>query len=87
MTVVKVSPQRLLLFGWLLTNVLGNITTMLYDTGHTRIYITLHYYSCSSFLHLFHSSGRLAVLHSLCPLQLEPAVAEYVYTFHMMRYG
>jgi hypothetical protein len=41
MTTLQVSPQRLLLFGWLLTNVQVNITTALYDTGHTCIYITL----------------------------------------------
>ncbi len=43
MTTVQVSPQRLLLFGWLLTDVQVNITTAIYDTGHTLIYITLHY--------------------------------------------
>ncbi len=41
MTTVQVSPQRLLLSGWLLTNVQVNITTMLHDTEHTCIYITL----------------------------------------------
>jgi hypothetical protein len=41
MTAVQVSPQHLLLSGWLLTNEQVNITTALYDTGHTRIYITL----------------------------------------------
>jgi hypothetical protein len=41
MTTVQVSPQRLLLSGWLLTNVQVNITTALHDTGHTCIYITL----------------------------------------------
>jgi hypothetical protein len=40
MTMLHVSPQRLLLTGWLLTNLQVNITT-LHDTGHTRIYITL----------------------------------------------
>jgi hypothetical protein len=39
MTTVQVSPQRLLLSGWLLNNVQVNITTEIYDTGHT--YITL----------------------------------------------
>jgi hypothetical protein len=41
MTTVQVSPQRLLLSGWLLTNVQVNITTAIYDTGHTLIYIIL----------------------------------------------
>ncbi len=41
MTTVQVLPQRLLLSGWLLTNVQVNITTALHDTGHTCIYITL----------------------------------------------
>jgi hypothetical protein len=41
MRAVQVSPQRLLLSGWLLTNVQVNITTTLHDTGHTCIYITL----------------------------------------------
>jgi hypothetical protein len=35
---VQVWPQRLLLSGWLLTNVQVNITTMLHDTWHTCIY-------------------------------------------------
>ncbi len=70
MTAVQVSPQRLLLSGWLLTNVQVNITTMLHDTGHTCIYITLAFtYSCSSFYTSSIFLGRLAVLHSLCPLQ------------------
>ncbi len=36
-----------------------NIITAIYDTGHTLIYCTSHYYcySCSS-LHFFHSSGQ-----------------------------
>jgi hypothetical protein len=38
---VQVSPQCLLLSGWLLTNVQVNITTTLHDTWHTCIYITL----------------------------------------------
>jgi hypothetical protein len=41
MTSVQVSPQRLLLSGWLLTNIQVNIKTAIYDTGHTLIYITL----------------------------------------------
>jgi hypothetical protein len=41
MTMVQVSPQRLLLSGWLLTNVQVNITTAIYDIGHTLIHITL----------------------------------------------
>jgi hypothetical protein len=41
MTTVQVSPQRLLLSGWFLTNVQVNITTAIYDTGHTLIYIKL----------------------------------------------
>jgi hypothetical protein len=41
MTTVQVSPQRLLLSGWLFTNLQVNITTATYDTGHTLIYITL----------------------------------------------
>ncbi len=41
MTTVQVSPQRLLLSGWLLTNVQVNITTAIYDVGHALIYITL----------------------------------------------
>jgi hypothetical protein len=45
MTAVQASPQRLLLSGWLLTNVQVNITTTLYDTVHTYIHhtsITIH---------------------------------------------
>jgi hypothetical protein len=41
MTTVQVSPQHLLLSGWLLTNEQVNIATALQDTGHTHIYITL----------------------------------------------
>jgi hypothetical protein len=41
MTIVQVSPQRLLLSGWLLTNVQVNITTALHSTGRTHIYISL----------------------------------------------
>jgi hypothetical protein len=41
MTVVQVSPQRLLLSGWLLTNVQASITTTLHDIEHTCVYITL----------------------------------------------
>ncbi len=67
----KFSPQGLLLSGWLLTNVQVNITTAIYDTGHTLISITL----CITTIHvlLYTSSillGKLAVLHSLCPLQI-----------------
>jgi hypothetical protein len=41
MTTVQVSPNRLLLSGWLLTNVQVNIPTVIYDTWHALIYITL----------------------------------------------
>jgi hypothetical protein len=61
----KFHTQRLLLSGWLLTNVQVNITTTLHDTRHTCIYITLVLLFISS---LFTSSiflGRLAVLNSL----------------------
>jgi hypothetical protein len=58
MTTVQVSPQHLLLSGWLLANVQVNITTAIYDTGHALTYITLSYYSCYS-LHFFHSSGQV----------------------------
>jgi hypothetical protein len=66
---VQVSPQRLLLSGWLLTNVQVNITIAIYDTGHTLIYITITtirvlLYTSSILL------GWLAVLHSRCPLQI-----------------
>ncbi len=54
---VQVSPQRLLLSGWLLTNVQVNITTAIYDTEHTLIYITL-LLLFMFFLHFFHSSGQ-----------------------------
>jgi hypothetical protein len=37
---VKFHTERLLLSGWLLTNVQVNITTTLHDTWHTCIYIT-----------------------------------------------
>ncbi len=40
MTMVQVLPKRLLLSGWLLTNIQVNITTVIYDTGHRLIYIT-----------------------------------------------
>ncbi len=58
MTAVQVSPQRLRLSGWLLTNVRVNITTSLYDTWHTRIYITLALLFMFFFLQLFHFSGQ-----------------------------
>jgi hypothetical protein len=41
MTMVQVSPQHLLLSGWLLTNAQINITIALHDTVHTCIYIKL----------------------------------------------
>ncbi len=69
---VQVSHPRLPLSGWLLTNVQVNIITMLHDTRHTCIYITLvlpfiaSFYTSSIFL------GRLAALHSLCLLHLLP---------------
>jgi hypothetical protein len=40
MTAVQVSPQRLLLSGWLLTNVQVNITTTIHDIGHMNIHHT-----------------------------------------------
>jgi hypothetical protein len=51
---VQVSPQRLLLSGWLLTNVLVqvNITTAIYDTGHTLMYVTLQLLFMVFFTHL-----------------------------------
>jgi hypothetical protein len=58
MTAVQVSPQRLLLSGWLLTNVQVNITKTLYDTGHTCIYITLALLFMFFFSHLFHFSRQ-----------------------------
>ncbi len=58
MTMVQVSPQRLLLSGWLLTNVQVNITTAIYDTGHTLIYITLLLLFLFFFTLLFYSSGQ-----------------------------
>ncbi len=69
MTTVLVSPQRLLLSGWLITNVQVNITTALYDTAHMYI----HHTSTTIYVLLYTSSillGRVALLHSLCPLQL-----------------
>jgi hypothetical protein len=73
MTTVQVSPQCLLLSGWILTNVQVNITTAIYDTGHTLIYV-LHHTISSIHVLLYTSSillGRLAVLHFLCPLHLQ----------------
>jgi hypothetical protein len=65
----QVSPQRLLLSGRLLTNVQVNITTMLHDTWHTCIYITLVLLFISSFYTSSIFLGRLAVLHLLRLLQ------------------
>ncbi len=47
-TPVQVSPQHLLLSGWLLTNVQANIRTTLHDTGHTCIYSTTHILSITN---------------------------------------
>jgi hypothetical protein len=41
MTTVQVSPQCLLLSGWLLTDVQVNVTPAIHDTWQTLIYITL----------------------------------------------
>jgi hypothetical protein len=57
-TAVQVSPQRLLLSGWLLTNVQVNITTTLHDTGHTCTYNTLVLLFIFFFLHFFHFPGQ-----------------------------
>jgi hypothetical protein len=60
MTAVKVSPQRLLLSGWLLFNVQVHITTTIHDIGHMYcIYITLSLlFIFFFFLHLFHFPGQ-----------------------------
>jgi hypothetical protein len=71
MTAAQVTPQHLLPSGWLLTNVQANITTMLHDTGYTCIYITLVLLFIFFFLISSIFLGRLAVLHSFCPLQVQ----------------
>jgi hypothetical protein len=55
---VQVSPQCLLLSGWLLTNVQVNITTALHDTWHTCRYITTILLLIFFFLHFFHFPGK-----------------------------
>jgi hypothetical protein len=70
MTTVQVSPQCLLLSGWLLTNVL----TSKHHNSVTRYgaHMYIHHTSITIHVLLYTSSillGRLAVLHSLCPLQ------------------
>ncbi len=66
----KFHTQHLLLSGWLLTNVQGNITTTLQDTWHTCIYITLVLLLISSFYTSSIFLGRLAApnLHRLLQL-------------------
>ncbi len=76
---VQVSPQRLLLSGWLLTTVQVNITTTLHNTWHTRIYITLVLLFISSFYTSSIFLVRLAVLHSLRPLQYCRTVKTHQY--------
>ncbi len=69
---VQVSPQRLLLSGWLLTNVQANITTTLHDTRHTCIYNKLVLLFIFFFLHFIHFPGQAG-----CPpLALSITVAE-----------
>ncbi len=60
----KFHTQRLLLSGWLLTNVQVNITTTLHDTWHTCIYITLVLLFISSFYTSSIFLGRLAAPNS-----------------------
>ncbi len=60
LTTVQVSPQRLLLSGWLLTNVQVNITTVLHDASTHVQYIhqtstTIH---VLLYVHFFHASGQ-----------------------------
>ncbi len=63
----KFHTLRLLLFGWLLTNVQVNITTTPHDTWHTCIYITLVLLFISSFLHLpFSWAGLLPLTRTVC---------------------
>ncbi len=70
---VQVShTQHLLLSGWLLTNVQVNITTMLHDTWHTCIYITLVLLFISSFYTSSIFLGRLAAPNSHRLLQYLP---------------
>jgi hypothetical protein len=68
---VQVSHPALLLSGWLLTNVQVNIITMLHNTRHTCIYITLVLLFISSFYTSSIFLGRLAALYSLRPLHLQ----------------
>jgi hypothetical protein len=72
---------RLLLSGWLLTNVQVNIITMLHDTRHTCIYITLVLLFISSFYTSSIFLGRLAALHSLRPLQYVYIIYIYIHTY------
>jgi hypothetical protein len=65
----KFHTQCHLLSGWLLTNVQVNIITTLHDTRHTCMYITLALLFISSSYTFSIFLGRLAALHSLCPLQ------------------
>ncbi len=57
---VKFHTYRLLLSGWLLTNVQVNITTTLHDTRYTYIYITSALLFISSFYTSSILLGRLA---------------------------
>jgi hypothetical protein len=61
---IKFHTQRTLLSGWLLTNVQVNITTTLYDTWYTSIYITLVLLFISSIYTSSIFLGRLAAPNS-----------------------
>jgi hypothetical protein len=64
---VQVSPQHVLLSGWLLTNVQINITTAKYDTGHTLMYITLQLLFMFFFTQLLFSwAGWLSSIPFVC---------------------
>ncbi len=65
----KFHTQRLLLSGWLLTNVQVNVTTMLHDTWHTCIYITIILLFTPSYTSSI-LLGMLAVPDSYCLLQV-----------------
>ncbi len=75
----KFHTQRLLLSGWLLTNVQVNITTTLHDTWHTCIYIRVALLFVTS---LYTSSillGRLAVPDSYSLLHSCPNLINHVH--------
>ncbi len=77
MIVVQVSPQRLMPFGWLLTNVQVNITIYTRHIAHTSIHHTYSYHSCFSSLHIFQSSWQAG-----CPLLSLSVTGSHIFLLH-----